>query len=155
MVSVVFRIVSKTTILLAFLVKVHMCFKIVFVFCKIQDALYLTVQQENAKHAKVVIDLLQQVVNSRLKTVNHGLLWEIVKIVKDYISWILCLSVNLKIQIVKNISTVIVQLAKLFIIYLTLFVIWMHKVAQFKNQLISVHHAIQDIILLMENVLSL
>jgi hypothetical protein len=63
-----------------------MSFKTVFVFCKIQDALNLTVQQESAKPAKVVIDLLQQVVNFRLKTVNHGLLWEIVKIVKDYIS---------------------------------------------------------------------
>lgn len=63
-----------------------MFFKTVFVFCKIQDALNLTVQQESAKPAKAVIDFLQQVVNFRLKTVNHGLLWEIVKIVKDYIS---------------------------------------------------------------------
>lgn len=132
-----------------------MFFKTVFVFCKIQDALNSTVQQESAKPAKAVIDLLQQVVNFRLKTVNHGLLWEIAKIVKDYISWILCPNVNLKIQIVKNISTVIVQLAKLFITYLTLFVIWMLKVAQFKNQLISVYHAIQDISLRVENVLNL
>ena len=132
-----------------------MSFKTVFVFCKIQDALNLTVQQESAKPAKVVIDLLQQVVNFRLKTVNHGLLWEIVKIVKDYISWILCPNANLRILIVKNISTVIVQLVKLFITYLTLFVIWMLKVAPFKNQLISVYHAIQDISLLVENVLNL
>jgi hypothetical protein len=57
-----------------------------FVFYKIRDALFLTVQLENAKLAKVVIKLLQQDASLTLKTANHGLLWEIAKIVKDYTS---------------------------------------------------------------------
>jgi hypothetical protein len=96
----IFKIASQVTTRLVYPAKVPMCWRMQFVFYKIRDALFLTVQLENAKLAKVVIKLLQQDASLTLKTANHGLLWEIAKIVKDYTSWIHYLNANSRILIV-------------------------------------------------------